>query len=271
MEASLNLYSSKPAAKKTYGLTASVVDQQAALFGHGCRNAGEAKITFGTGAFALALTGNTLVNCPEKGLLPTIAWQSASSAPVFALDGGVYSAASALNWAKSLWLFKDFAEINHFDAAAAITRNLAFVPALTGLGCPYWDGSAAGLWLGMTLDTSAQDLVQSILEGVALRAAQVVDAMEEVTPIGPAISVDCGMSANPWFCQFLADTLQKTVTVQAGAELTARGTALMAGGRVEYSGREAGKPLEYSPRTHRNDVKPLFADAVRRSQGWATR
>lgn len=247
-------------------LMASVVDQQAALYGHGCRRAGDAKITFGTGAFALALTGKTLINRPEKGLLPTIAWQSSGHTPEFALDGGVYSAASALNWAKTLGLFKEFSEINTFSAPPAITRNLAFVPALTGLGCPYWDGSAAGMWLGMTLDTSATDMVQAILEGVALRAAQVVDAMEEVAPLGQTISIDGGMSANPWFCQFLADVLQKSVTVQTSAELSALGTALMAGAKTDTHGTA---PFQtFTPRENMSEFKPVFAEAVRRSRGW---
>lgn len=109
-------------------LTASVVDQQAALFGHGCRTPGDAKITFGTGAFALALTGG-LTRAP--GLLPTIAWAEAGRAPVHALDGGVYAASSAANWARGLGLFSDWAEVNAFAAAPAISRGVAFVPALS--------------------------------------------------------------------------------------------------------------------------------------------
>ncbi len=249
-------------------LTASVVDQQAALYGHGCRNPGDAKITFGTGAFALALTGDTLVRNPQKGLLPTIAWQSGGAPAVYALDGGVYCAASALNWARSLGLFRDFADINTFDTAPAITRNLAFVPALTGLGCPYWDGSAAGLWIGMTLDTSATDLVQAILEGIALRAGQVIDTMQKEIAIGSGISIDGGMSANPWFCQFLADILEKTVTVQSCGELTALGTAMMAAGMTGAVDNNAIQHATYEPRARRDESKLLFSEAVSRCRNW---
>ena len=139
-------------------LVASAVDQQAALFGHGCRAPGDLKITFGTGAFALAVAGPARVDGSRFGILPTLAWKIGAAAPDFAIDGGVYNAASAVNWAKGLGLFADFAEISAFDAPPAITRGLAFVPALSGLACPHWDRSAAGLWLGLGLETTRADL-----------------------------------------------------------------------------------------------------------------
>ncbi len=249
-------------------VTASVVDQQASLYGHGCRHSGDAKITFGTGAFALALTGNSLLRAADKGLLPTIAWQSVGDDPIFALDGGVYCASSALNWAKSLGLFESFSEINQFETRPAIERKLAFVPALTGLGCPYWDGTAAGLWIGMSLDTSPKDLVQAILEGVALRAGQVIDAMAEEVALGDEISIDGGMSANPWFCQFLADVLQKNISVQSMTELTAMGTATMAAGSMTYSKEQKVLSRFYEPVNFYEKSKSVFADAVTRARGW---
>ncbi|WP_428541683.1 FGGY family carbohydrate kinase [Profundibacter sp.] len=249
-------------------LTACVVDQQASLFGHGCRNTGDEKITFGTGAFALATTGSAIVRAPEKGLLPTVAWQQSGKPAVFALDGGVYSAASALNWARSLGLFNNFAEINAFDAPPAISRNLAFVPALTGLGCPHWDGSAAGMWIGLSLDTTAINMVQSILEGVAFRAAEVIDAMQQLTPVGQTISIDGGLSNNPWFCQFLADVLQKTITVQSGGELTAFGTAMMAAGHFNFNQMQNTQRISYDPQAIHIDGKALFSKAVSRCRNW---
>ncbi len=126
-------------------VTASIVDQQAALYGHGCRNTGDAKITFGTGAFALVVTGDTIYQAAELGLLPTVAWQLEGQKPVYALDGGIFSAGSAINWAKSLGLFTDYEQIQQFAKSSAIERDLAFVPALSGLGCPYWDRKAGGM------------------------------------------------------------------------------------------------------------------------------
>ena len=142
---------------KQITITASVCDQQASLYGHGCREPGDAKITFGTGAFALAITGDRPVHSPEQGLLPTVAWQLQNQPTSYALDGGVYSAGAAINWAKSLGLFESFAQINQFSKSSAIERGLVFVPALSGLACPHWDRKAAGLWIGLSLDTGPME------------------------------------------------------------------------------------------------------------------
>ena len=246
-------------------ITASVVDQQAALYGHGCRNAGDMKITFGTGAFALALTGDQLSRSPEQGLLPTVAWQKADQAPVYALDGGVYCAGSAVEWGRKLGLFDSYEEINEFRRAAAIERNLAFVPALSGLACPHWDRRAAGIWIGLSLDTDRRDLAQSILEGIAFRAAEVVGAMNSLVEIGDEISIDGGLSANPYFCQFLADLLDRQVTVRALTEITALGTAQLAGAEV---GDLDDGSRHYRPAADRSEARELFAEAVVRARGW---
>ncbi|SQI40213.1 Glycerol kinase [Providencia alcalifaciens] len=126
-------------------VTAIIVDQFAGTFGHGCRQKGDAKITFGTGAFLQTLTGSDIPQTHQSGLLPTLCWKFPGEAPVFGLDGGVYNAASAINWARKIGLFEDFDELADFRDEPAIKRGLAFVPALSGLGCPYWDRSAAGL------------------------------------------------------------------------------------------------------------------------------
>ena len=119
-------------------LRASVVDQQASLYGHGCRNVGDVKITLGTGAFALVINGNSPEMNDPNGLLPTVAWRLGSERPIYALDGGVYNAASAVNWARGLGLFSEYKEINAFDTPAAIDRGLIFVPALSRLAFPHW-------------------------------------------------------------------------------------------------------------------------------------
>lgn len=209
-------------------VTASVVDQQAALFGHGCRKTGDAKITFGTGAFALCIAGDKPLRDVASGLLPTIAWRLGKSAPAYALDGGVYNAASAVNWARQLGLFAEYAEIDSFTAASAISRNLVFVPALSGLGCPYWDRSAAGMWLGLGLDTTKADMMQALLEGVALRAGEVISAMSRLAPIGARISIDGGLAKNAYFGRFVADVLGREIIIPASTELTGLGTAQLA-------------------------------------------
>jgi glycerol kinase len=206
-------------------LTAAIVDQQAALYGHGCRAPGETKITFGTGAFAQCVTG-PLVRT-EGGVLPTIAWQEAGAGVTYALDGGVYAAAAAVNWARGLGLFADYGEIADFPGAA-IDRGLAFVPALVGLGAPHWNRAARGAWLGLELAQGRRDLMQALLEGIALRAAEVLAAMAAVVPPAGPVSVDGGLSRNPWFCRFLAETLGRDLFVSEEPELTAMGLARMA-------------------------------------------
>jgi len=256
-------------------LTASVVDQQAALFGHGCHAPGRAKITFGTGAFALAVTGPAPLSNPGSGLLPTVAWQIAGHAAVYALDGGVYNAGAAIDWLRGLGLFDDFAELESFDGASALARGVVFVPALSGLGCPFWDRSAAGLWIGLGLDTKRTDLCRAVLEGIALRSAQVVTAMDRLAPVGETISIDGGVTRNGHFRQFLAEALGRAVTQPATPDVTSLGTAWLAmlgAGLVEdpamLPGR-GGEALRHTP----SDPLPAalhtrFADAVARARGW---
>lgn len=247
---------------------ASIVDQQAALYGHGCRKPGDAKITFGTGAFALVVTGDTPSQSGKRGLLSTVAWRLEGEKPVYALDGGVYSAGSAINWAQSLGLFETYDQIYQFKNPSAIERDLAFVPALSGLGCPYWDRTAGGVWIGLSLDTQPTDLMQSILEGVVFRAAEVIAAMNEFISIKNEISIDGGLSANPYFCQFLADVLNRQVLVQSSAELTAFGTArLTAGNSIEPKMRNS-LTRRYQPETDRCQYLEKFKDAVNRSIQW---
>src|SRR5690606_28027303 len=105
--------------------------------------------------------------------LPTIAWAEDGKPPAYALDGGVYAASSAVNFARQTGLFSSFDEINDFDAEPAISRGVAFVPALAGLACPHWDRSARGAWMGLSLDTSRTDMVQAVLEGIAFRVGEV--------------------------------------------------------------------------------------------------
>lgn len=212
----------------SYAIRASVVDQQAALYGHGCHEPGRLKITFGTGAFALAVVGSSPKIDPTKGLLPTVAWQLPEQAAVYAIDGGLFAAAAALNWARGLGLFGAFSEIGRFTNQSAVSRGLVFVPALTGLGSPHWDRSAAGLWLGLRQETTREDMIQSVLEGVAMRAAELHDAVEEKVPQQGDLVIDGGMSRNSYFCQFLANVVGRRVAVPAVTEMTSFGAAALA-------------------------------------------
>lgn len=257
-------------------VTASLVDQQAALFGHGCMKTGDAKITFGTGAFALAIAGNTRPPRNASGLAATVAWQMGKTPAAFALDGAVYNAASAVNWAKSLGLFSSYSEINSFAGSSALSRGIVFVPALSGLACPHWDRGASGLWIGLGLDTTKADMMQALLEGVALRAAEVMKAMAAMLPLGETISVDGGLANNDYVMQFLANALNRIVTVASSTELTALGTARLAmlGLAQMKTGAMAMPPLPPPSRVFTpdhpldDDLLSRFGEAVSRAKAW---
>lgn len=252
-------------------ITASIVDQQASLYGHGCRNEGDAKITFDTGAFALTLTGEQIIRAPDKGLLATIAWQI-DGKPTYAMDGGVYDASSAVEWAGRLGLFSDFSELAAFDEPPAIGRQLAFVPALSGLACPHWDRSAAALWVGMNGSTTRQDMCQAVLEGVALRSVEVITAMDEFLSVTDHLSIDGGLARSPYFAQFLADALQRCIVTQRFDELTAFGCAALAAKGIGV----ALKPPRNTSTTFHPKVsaeqarqwRASFSDAVTRCRDW---
>jgi glycerol kinase len=254
-------------------LVAGIVDQQAALFGHGCLDPGQTKITFGTGAFALALTGAQRLGAPQRGILPTLAWQLGAQTN-YAIDGGVYNAASALDWAKRLGLFERYEDVSDFDGPSALERGLVFVPALSGLACPYWDRSAAGMWLGMGLETTRGDLVRAVLEGVALRSAQALAAMNDCLPLAPTISIDGGMSQNRYFANFLATALGRTLTIPSTADLTGMGICRLALLGAKLCGLGSLPPLPAPQKTIGSD-NPLpgplharFSQAVERTRRW---
>ncbi len=259
---------------KDIPISASVVDQQAALMGHACYEAGQIKATFGTGVFALANMGETIQSDHESKILSTVAWQFADKKPVYAIDAGIYNAGSAVNWVRSLELFQDFADIDDFEKEPAISRGVVFVPALSGLACPYWDRSAAGLWIGLSLETTKADLCQSTLEGIALRTAQLLDAIAPLTGERKNLSVDGGLTNNSYFCQFLADVTQREIIIPASPDITTYGTArfaLIGSGLVKNTSDlpPADEPKSIIiPRTDLTHFMERFGEATARSRKW---
>ncbi|WBU62027.1 FGGY family carbohydrate kinase [Paracoccus albus] len=230
-------------------LVVSIVDQQAALYGHDCRVPGAAKITFGTGAFVQCVT-DRLVKPAQPGPLPTIAWRLPGQGVRYALDGAVYTAAAAIDWARSLNLFRDYDEIGSFAKPAAIDRQLVFLPALAGLACPHWDRKARGSWFGMSLEHGAHDLMQALLEGVAMRTAEVVQAIAAEQAI-TSLSVDGGMAQNDYLLSFLAGLLPQPVSRARETESTALGLVHMA---LDAEGTDRPAPISHQP------VRPVEAD-----------
>lgn len=247
-------------------LRVSIVDQQAALYGHGCRAPGDAKITFGTGAFLLVLAG------PERpapeGLLPTIGWQRTGEAPVFAIEGGVYDAGAALEWLRRLGLYSETAELDGFTGPSALSRGLVFVPALSGLAAPYWDRKAAPLFIGMEAATERRDMVRAALEGIALLTVGLIAAAERAGAPITEISIDGGLSQSGYFARFLAAASGRAVKVPAQHEMTALGLAALCGVDISAArgaDRHFAPDDSVSPQDHAR-----FAEAVAKSRGWRT-
>ncbi len=212
-------------------------DQQAALFGQACFEAGQAKCTYGTGAFLLMNTGATPV--PSKnGLLTTAAWRIGQES-AYALEGSAFIAGAAVQWLRDgLGLIKDSSQIEALAAQVEDSGEVVFVPALTGLGAPHWDPGARGVIHGLTRGTTAAHIARATLEGIAFQNADVLSAMQQ--DLGESLSglkVDGGASNNNLLMQFQADILGCPIVRPEMTDTTALGSALMAGLAVGiYSG-----------------------------------
>ena len=243
---------------------ASIVDQQSALYGHNCRNPGDCKITFGTGAFLLAISGTERPQ--DSKLIPTIAWHRAGEAPTFAIEGGVYDAGSALEWASRIGLFSTPADLEAFEGPSALSRGIIFVPALSGLAAPYWDRRAAPLFIGMDHATDRRDMVRAVLEGIAMLTVGLIEAASEVTGRGAGISIDGGLSQSSYFVQFLASASHRTITVPSMHEVTALGLAELCGADVGPA-RSASRIFTPAGSVSEDDHR-CFARAIERARGW---
>ncbi len=205
-------------------------DQQASLIGQGCVAPGQAKCTFGTGAFLLAHTGDRVVPS-RRGLITTLAATLEGLRPQYALEGSVFVAGAAVQWFRDgLKAIGASPDINPLALESDPENEVIFVPALTGLGAPYWKPAARGAIFGLTRATGIADLARATLEGVAFQVADLVDAMNDDlgTPISD-IRVDGGMSRSDPFLQFQADLLGLPIHRSPQTESTALGAALLAG------------------------------------------
>jgi glycerol kinase len=204
-------------------------DQQAALVGQACFRPGMAKSTYGTGCFLLLNTGEVAVGSANR-LLTTPAYRIGGRIS-YALEGSIFVAGAAIKWLRD-----GLRVIPGADATAAIAASVPddhgvyLVPAFVGLGAPYWQADARGLICGLTLDATGAHLTRAALESVAYQTFDLTQAMQrDGAERTVAIRVDGGMTANDWFCQFLADVLQARVERPAQLETTALGAAFLAG------------------------------------------
>jgi glycerol kinase len=204
-------------------------DQQSALFGQRCFEAGEAKNTYGTGCFLLMNTGCTPVPS-RNGLLTTIA-ASVPGSVTYALEGSVFTGGAAIQWLRDeLRFFETSAESEALAASVPDTGGVYLVPAFTGLGAPYWDMHARGALTGLTRGTNRAHITRAALESIAYQSYDLVAAMEADTGITlNRLTVDGGASQNGFLMQFQADILNKAVLRPRLFETTALGVCFLAG------------------------------------------
>jgi glycerol kinase len=204
-------------------------DQQAALFGQACFAPGEAKCTYGTGAFLLMNTGPEPV-ASHAGLLTTVAWRL-GDATTYALEGSAFVAGAAVQWLRDgLGLIRKAADVESLAKSVKETGDVVFVPALAGLGAPHWRPEARGLFAGIDRSTRAGHLARAVLEGVAFQIRDLADAMRTDSRRDiPAFKVDGGAAANNLLMQFQADMLGTEVVRPKNLQSTGLGAAFLGG------------------------------------------
>lgn len=252
-------------------------DQQSALFGQGCVAAGEAKNTYGTGAFLLLNCGATRP-VGGGGLLTTIACD-AGGEPAYALEGSIFIAGAAVQWLRDgLGLIATAAESEALARSVPDTGGVVFVPALTGLGAPDWEANARGTITGLTRGTTRAHLVRAALEAMCHGTADVLDLMRERSGVPFAtLRVDGGAAANDWLMQRQADVLGVPVERPANVETTALGAAGLAGlaagvWRDAADFARAAAMTRFAPATDRAPIAATRREwrrAVRAAVAWA--
>ena len=207
-------------------------DQQAALFGQGCRKPGSAKNTYGTGCFLLMNTGRDAPRS-KSGLVTTIAW-GIDGAIEYALEGSIFVAGAAVQWLRDgLKLIDHAADSEAAARSVDDTGGVYLVPAFVGLGAPYWDERARGAVLGITRGTSREHLIRATLESIAYQTRDVVDCVTRDSGLHlDTLRVDGGACQNDFLMQFQADVLGVPIHRPPTLEVTALGAAALAGAAV---------------------------------------
>ena len=253
-------------------------DQQAALFGQTCFEAGEAKNTYGTGCFLLMNTGEKPV-FSRNGLVTTIAWGLDGKVD-YALEGSIFVAGAAVQWLRDELRLIDSAEDSEYMAKKVKDTNGCYVvPAFTGLGAPHWDQYARGTIVGITRGVNKYHIIRATLESIAYQVHDVLVAMKADSGIDlTSLKVDGGASANNFLMQTQADFIQAPVRRPACVETTAMGAAYLAGLAVDYwknqeevkENQETDRIFmpELDEKTRRTMVRG-WEKAVRYAYGWA--
>jgi glycerol kinase len=253
-------------------------DQQAALFGQTCFDPGDAKNTYGTGAFFLMNAGDEPIRS-DQGLLTTVGFQRSGEPVQYALEGSIFAAGAAIEWLEDIDLIDDPTETAELARSVDSTDGVYVVPAFTGLGAPYWDGRARGTVVGMTRGTRREHLVRATLESIAYQTRDLAEAMEVDSGIEMStLRVDGGAVKNDFLCQLQSDIIGTDIVRPEVDETTALGAAYAAGLAVGYWDdidelRENWQvDRQFSARMDRGTADEMYdrwADAVERSLDWA--
>ncbi len=206
-------------------------DQQSALFGQTCFEIGEAKCTYGTGSFLLMNTGTKPV-VSHSGMLTTVAWQLGNEKQLtYALEGSVFVCGAAVQWLRDgLNLFSTSAEVENLAAQVADSGGVEFVPALTGMGAPYWDPNARGLICGLTRGSTKAHIARATLEAMAMQNTELLQAMQkDLKKKLKTLKVDGGASKNNMLMQIQSDYLNVPIIRPKMVETTSAGAAYLAG------------------------------------------
>ena len=247
-------------------------DQQAALFGQMCTDPGSVKNTYGTGCFLLMNTGTEPI-ASRNNLLTTVAWKIGDTVN-YALEGSIFVGGSVVQWLRDgLGIIRSSSEVEALAASVPDNGGVYFVPALTGMGAPYWDQYAKGLICGITRGTTAGHIARAALEGIAFQTMDIVAAMERDAGVRLSeLKVDGGASRNNLMMQLQSDLLGADVVRPRVTETTAMGACLLAGlavgfwGSLEEVKRQWKAERTFSPSGA--DVQPLkegWKDAISRT------
>lgn len=249
-------------------------DQQAALFGQMCTEPGSLKNTYGTGCFLLMNTGKDAVRS-KHNLLTTIAWKLGDEV-TYALEGSIFVGGSVVQWLRDgLKIIESSSKVEDLATSVDDNDGVYFVPALTGLGAPYWDAYAKGTITGITRGTTQAHIARAALDGIAYQTMDIVNAMQKDAGVDlGALKVDGGASRDNYLMQFQADLLNTDVVRPTNVETTAKGAAYLAGLAVGFwSSIEEIKSQWSIEKTFKPEADPDriakkkagWADAVRRA------
>jgi glycerol kinase len=255
-------------------ITGIAGDQQAALFGQACFDVGDAKCTYGTGAFILMNIGDR-PTLSDHGLLTTVAWRVLGKT-TYALEGSSFVAGAAVQWLRDgLGLIRSAADIETLARTVASSEGVTFVPALAGLGAPHWDPGARGLIMGLTRATTAGHLARATLEGIAFQVNDLLRAMTADTRHAiRRLRVDGGAAANDLLMQFQADIADVVVDRPTELESTGRGAAMLAGVGAGLCTPEAARKMLHVAKSFEPSMSAReraqhvarWEDAVRRAR-----